>query len=223
MNRVILISGKLQNGKNQVADFIKEFAISEGYKVGIKSFARRLKDNCKKDFRMLVEYLNEYVDEFISEHGELLNKNALLKLKKLKIKDENWYEDKTDITRIILQIVGTEIFRNRVDKNYWIKQIAQEDIDENFVFITDGRFVNELEIYSDLIIKNKKEIEVFKIRVNRDELKKDKIYNEHSSEKELDDYEGWDFVINNNGSLEDLKEKVMEVYQQIKEKVGNGL
>jgi dephospho-CoA kinase len=215
--KVVLISGKLQNGKNQVADFLKEFAQEDNYKIGNKSFANKLKNNCKQDFIMLVEYLNEYVEDFISNFGDCLTVEAMQKLKQLKIRDDNWYEDKTDVTRIILQIVGTEIFRQRVDNDYWIKQISDEEIKDDFVFITDGRFLNEIELYSSLIKEKNKNVEVYKIRVNRKDLKTDNIYNEHLSEKELDNYTGWDFVINNNGTLEDLKNNVKEVYNKIKE------
>ena len=45
----------------------------------------------------------------------------------------------------------------------------------------------------------------FTVRVNRDSLVKP--YNEHKSEKELDNYD-FHYVIDNNGTLEELREKV---------------
>jgi dephospho-CoA kinase len=44
------------------------------------------------------------------------------------------------------------------------------------------------------------------IRVNNPRIKSTE--NEHISETALDNYEGFDYIITNDGTLEDLKEKI---------------
>jgi chloramphenicol 3-O-phosphotransferase len=57
MKRIILISGKLQSGKNQLAEFLKEEFAKKNLNVGQDLFAGPLKDWCKEDFRPLTELL----------------------------------------------------------------------------------------------------------------------------------------------------------------------
>jgi dephospho-CoA kinase len=38
---------------------------------------------------------------------------------------------------------------------------------------------------------------------------------EHSSEKELDDYKGFDYFVDNNGTIEELTEKLKQILKQI--------
>lgn len=49
------------------------------------------------------------------------------------------------------------------------------------------------------------------IRVNR----KTKSFDTHISEVALDDYEGFDYIIDNNGTIEELIDKVIEIYNKI--------
>jgi hypothetical protein len=70
-----------------------------------------------------------------------------------------------------------------------------------FWLITDTRFPNEL-----AAVKRRKGIA---IRVVRDSG--NRIGTTHSSETALDHVEDWDFVIENNGSLMDLRQKVYAI------------
>jgi len=68
--------------------------------------------------------------------------------------------------------------------------------------ISDMRFENEFEA-----VKKRGGI---CITIQRGEIPKE----EHSSEKALDGRNDWDYVINNNGSLEELVEKVREILRE---------
>lgn len=65
---------------------------------------------------------------------------------------EELYEQKTDQSRWLMQKVGTEIFRNQVDKDYWVKkggEIIQLLLKLGDVVVDDVRFPNEAQYISD--------------------------------------------------------------------------
>lgn len=108
----------------------------------------------------------------------------------------------------MLQVIGTDVMRDNFDKDVWIKALLSS-IDENKNYIiSDLRFKNEADIL-------KKEGFVL-IRVNRtDNTVSTSRNREHSSETDLDDYTQFDYVINNDGSLEDLRFKVKEILSDL--------
>ena len=111
--------------------------------------------------------------------------------------------------REILQMVGTE-FGRTLHPSIWVNSLMREyfcvqaDLAPNGIdcpnwIITDMRFLNEMEA-----VKKRGGIT---IRVNRNlEESKD----QHESETELDNAE-FDYVINNDGTIEELIEKVREI------------
>lgn len=193
VNRVILISGKLQSGKNQFAEYLKETFEQHGKLVRCDLFAKGVKDGAKEDFKLLCDYLNT------------------LDIPELKTTEENFYEEKTELTRILLQLYGTEIFRNRVDKNHWVKQLiyrAKEN-SEYVSLVTDVRFQNEISL-----LKQDPDLYVCTVRINRT-VNRIGVENEHPSETSLDTYSDWDFHITNNGTLEDLREDAEKMYARL--------
>jgi len=206
LKTIILISGKMQSGKNVVAKFIEEF-MNDKTSVEQLYFAKNLKDYCKNDFKKIVDYMNSFIDNIKTKYESIIPNILFEEIGKLRIEDENFYENKTEFTRLLLQIYGTEIFRDRVDKNYWVNKVAEniKNSDSKYILITDVRFPNEITHLSKSL-NNTKNDELYKIitlRVNRD-LDRNSIIHEHESESRLDDY-NFDYVINNNGSLEELK------------------
>lgn len=228
----VLLSGKMRSGKNQLADYLKEILESKGKKVELDLFAKGVKDGSKEDFQELQRYLNQFtidlkaltrnvfddICNFVGDRGfDLLPMKYRIdeiynKIDSLKIKDENWYEDKTEVTRRILQIYGTEIFRKRVQDNFWINQTKKRVIESkaDIVLITDVRFPNEIEgMYSD-------NYELFTIRVDRKNESTNTV-NEHDSETALDEYDNFVYRVDNNGSLTDLKDAAQSIILNIEE------
>lgn len=133
--------------------------------------------------------------------------------------------------RVILQRIG-ESLRKGVDENIWVNALLntsmlkveeaksnkgiegdsaqEESIDRTITvkkklpnwIITDVRYPNEAEAI--------KSLGGILIRVDRETGYKDN----HISETALDDYDGWDYIIDNNGTLEDLRNKVEELYDR---------
>lgn len=134
--------------------------------------------------------------------------------------------------RLLLQLIGTECGRNIIHPNIWVNSLFSEyrPIDDsrrvsmgNIIdysncpfpnwIISDMRFPNELQS-----VKNRKGIT---IRINRNKNFVDKVNKaientggylpkEHESEIALDDAE-FDYVIDNNGLIDELIEKVKEI------------
>lgn len=125
--------------------------------------------------------------------------------------------------RLLLQLLGTDCGRDILHPNIWVNATMVDyeiknvlDYNYNIVvednlrdayykslpnwIITDMRFANEADA-----VKSRKGLT---IRVNRGyEVRK----NEHASETGLDTYRDFDYIINNNGTIADLVEKVKEI------------
>jgi len=119
----------------------------------------------------------------------------------------------------LLTWIGTEWGRS-INENIWVdnclariheaeKQgcyMSGEPFVNNF-FITDVRFPNEAQTL--------KENGFFLVKVDRDNRPQEERAS-HASENALNDYKDWDFVIDNNSTLEDLYEKLHTLVQVIK-------
>jgi len=218
MKHIILMSGKMRVGKNQAADYIIEDMKSRGLKVETDLFAYDLKNNCKDDFKKLAEYLNGYAESLkslVNTFTNVMTKNEMLDslikaIDEIKVKDENYFEKKNGVTRALLQIYGTEIFRDRVDSDYWAKQVRDRAIESeaDVIIVTDARFPNEINVFNDVVSED---FNVVTIRVERNTG----IVDEHESETALDDFKEWFYIIDNNGSLEELKEATGVVVEEI--------
>ena len=115
--------------------------------------------------------------------------------------------------RELLIKLGTDIIRNKIDENFHINRLLQ-DIEVlsyfyDYFIISDIRFPVEIEKikekYSDVV--------TIKMIRESDELTSDQKKNR--TETSLDDYDKFDYIIENNKSLEDLKERAKEILQEI--------
>lgn len=98
--------------------------------------------------------------------------------------------------REFLQKLGTESVRDVLHPDAWVNALFSNYAYHDKWVITDCRFPNEAEA-----IKDRGGIIV---RVNRTGVKP---INNHESETSLDDYD-FDWIIENNGTIDDLKETV---------------
>jgi len=123
--------------------------------------------------------------------------------------------------RKLLQLLGTEAGRQIIHPNIWVNALfadynplgfdykgsAGKNIKGSWVYpkwiITDVRFPNEVEG-----IKDRGGIV---IRINRDNGTRAIDVNPHLSETALDDYDGFDYVVENDGSIEDLVDKIRQL------------
>jgi len=215
---VILISGKARSGKNTIAELMEHCFHGRGKTVSLESIAQAMKTRTKADFAKLTQFLNNMADEIdtsIKVMGDLSRDprsqayydNLTKVLDKIRTKDNNWLDNKTPLTRMLLQIYGTEIFQYRVDKNYWdgILKTRILESKKQIIMVTDVRFPSNIEELGD---SNK--YRTFTIRVNREVP-----FIDHPTETALDKFTHWDYIVDNNGSLDDLKASANKIVEDI--------
>lgn len=143
--------------------------------------------------------------------------------------------------RTFLQLLGTECGRKIIHPNIWVNATMNDYLPNNPIFekpnwvISDVRFPNEVKVIKDFDGLN---IRVERLSGDRhctcglSELehlyeKEGTVYSkyrhffvqveeEHESETALDKYEDWDYVIHNNGTIEELLEKVTNILKEQK-------
>lgn len=209
MKTLILISGKARSGKNTAAEMLKkEF---EGFKVIEDMFAKSLKQIAEKATEKLQQYLETVaVSSEMWMHGEDYAEVHKHITDKLVFSKENFYDKKTPLTRILLEMIGTDIIRE-IDPNFHVTNLINRSKTEDFdiKLVTDARFKNEIE--------ETYPARVFTLRINRTDVPE----NNHISNTELDNYEHFDFEIKNDGTLEDLEINVKAVAAVIRKKISN--
>jgi hypothetical protein len=115
--------------------------------------------------------------------------------------------------RAILQRFGTECARNHYDDQIWVKSLfkfihdnALDNTHDRWV-VPDVRFSNEVQA-----IKDHNGIVVEIVRTGH--MGENIGIAGHASEISLDSYDGWDYVLENDGTLEDLYSKVDEMMEK---------
>ena len=213
MKTVILLSAKLQSGKNQLCQYMMEYLESKGHSPISTSFAAPLKAGAWEDFQPLFSFLEEQHD-FLLKLGTPPEAIAWMVTK-----EENMYEDKTALSRVILQMYGTEIFRRRVSPTHWVDLCFQNIVgsSKEFFFITDARYPNEMErAYKWLDdADGPGERKVAALRVERPSVARNDLHDQHSSETGLDDFACWDYVVDNIGTLDDLRQSAATICDEI--------
>ena len=97
-----------------------------------------------------------------------------------------------------LQLFGTDVCRH-INDRVWVEMFTETC--QDFTVVDDLRFLNEISACT--------EMGFVTVRIVRDiERKKDL----HVSETEHEKYENYDYVLNNNGTTEDLWTQVEEIY-----------
>lgn len=102
--------------------------------------------------------------------------------------------------RKLLQFIGTDCMRE-ISEDFWVNFLFDKELPQHTA-ITDVRFPNELKA-----IKAKGGVTVLVNRVTG-------LSDTHSSETALDGA-SWDYIIDNNGSFDDLEAQVTDLMEEI--------
>ena len=192
---IIGISGKAQSGKDTVCKMI-------AYTVWYYNYSQRLEpfgiDHYKSHMYSIwgVDYWHV---SFANKLKQCLS--VILNTHTVDVFESNDFK-KSEIdwlgmtVRELLQKFGTAI-RNEVCDDFWVKACLKDYEKGDNWLISDVRFKSEA--------KGIKDLEGIIVRVNREGAGA----GNHISEIDLDDY-SFDYVIDNNGSMEDLLFKVKE-------------
>jgi hypothetical protein len=196
---IIAISGKIGSGKSTVGEIFEK----QGFV--LDSFAKSVKDICS----ILFGYDREKIEG--STPADRLWREKV-------DKNHTNLMGKDFTPRDAMVLVGTEFGRNMIHQNIWIETLFNRYDKNTDILITDLRFPNEYEE-----IKKRGGIV---IRINRPNLTKlTKLTNltnltnlnnlNHISECALDNH-NFDYVINNDTTLYDLQNNVLNIINEIK-------
>lgn len=127
----------------------------------------------------------------------------------------DWDGSEETKPRELLQHLGTEVIRNNIDKDFFIKRLCNDIRVYSYYFdvitISDARFPDE-------VVTPKKLFDnVITIKVVRDNFETSLSDEEqkHSTETALDGFNDYDYVIENNGSIDELNEKVKTIVKEV--------
>ena len=125
----------------------------------------------------------------------------------------NWDGSEETKPRAFLQKLGVELIKQKISSEMLIRRMI-EDVEVysyfyDLIVINDARFPEEIEA-----IKNKFN-NVTSIRVIRNINDYQAEGYKHLTETALDNYNGYDYVIHNDGSKEELEEKVKKLFDEV--------
>lgn len=191
---LIGINGKIGHGKDTVAEIIKRLSYKSWE---IKKFAGKL-----KQIASLLTGIP--VEKFEDQEFKKTKLNSSWSRSIPFGEPARGFKIENMTVRELLQKLGTEAIRNNLHENAWVNALFADfwgSPEPNWL-ISDVRFPNEAReiIHNDGIV----------IRVIRPGVES----SDHPSETSLDDWK-FDYVIENNGTLEELEEKVKMFMMQI--------
>lgn len=220
----IAFCGKMAAGKDTFGEEFSKYAISKKLNPIHLSFGFALKEEIRKLVKAVSEnktpeeIQNTFrVDKNESEYVVNLIKENLKK-------DSEIYNHRTPELRHILQYWGTNVRREK-DPDYWVKEIEKQlkevDMENNAVYITDCRFLNEsvflrrngfLVVYLEVSEKNQK-----KRILKRDNIKVTKSTLSHPSETEIEKIKkikNYDFLLDTNSFKEDeIQKHIQKIFK----------
>lgn len=212
-SHVILISGKKQSGKNTLGDMLAH-SLNHTHKMSVEigAFADELKAYCTRGFPDVFNYLNDpilgKIEDYLVQHGIVPDDDARKWLRGLRCPDGCFGDEKTAMSRLLLQNVGTDLFRNQISEDYWVNIMIDKvrKSPAEYYIITDCRFPNEIEAFVDagFSVHTIRIIDAGFSRIpNRD------ANDLHSSENSLN-FE-CKYNVENNGTIDDLRKRANEI------------
>ena len=158
--------------------------------------------------------LADFLTENLEKQGKKVCKIQVGQyIKYYAMKYFGWNGEVETKPRDLLIELGTEIIRKKIDPDFHIDRLIQDIKVLSYFYdtfvVSDIRFPVEIE-------KPKKEFDnvtTIKMIRNSDEL--NDAQKSHVTETGLDSFNSFDYVIENEGSLEELKEKAMKIVKEI--------
>lgn len=172
---------------------MKIYVIGGKAKSGKNTFGEYLREELKEyGYKPCVMHITEPLYEYARNYFE-------------------WNERDSEKPREFLQKMGIEIIRDKMGKKDFLLNRLYEDIEilENFFdtfIITDARLIHEFESLKE---KYNDVVTIKLIRKNYDN-KLTKEEENHITEKEIKDYNDFDYIIEND-NLDDLKRSALEI------------
>ncbi len=157
----------------------------------------------------------EYIDEYYRSRGlDVVNIQIAYYIKMYAKEIAKWDGDNETKPRQLLQDLGTELIRKQIDEYFFIKRIIQDiDIYSRYfdiITISDGRLPEE---FASIKLAYPETVTVHITRPGyTSRLTKDQ--KAHVTEALVDEIE-YDYEVVNDGTLDDLQKKAIELVQTI--------
>ncbi len=232
---IIGINGKIGSGKDTVGRIIQYLMLDENT---TKYFVQ---DWINKEHYLLDTHSNWEIKKFagkLKQIASILTGATLEQLEDQDFKKREMGPEWGITYRELLQKLGTEAMRNGLHENVWVNALMadyhltpnksmDELFNEHFLnnkseihyklpnwIITDMRFPNEMDAVKSkggiTIRVNRKGFPITHSKTGETHLLSRDAFTEHPSETALDNHE-FDYVIDNNGSISDLIDKVKDI------------
>jgi len=203
--KVYVFYGKKGSGKDACREFVEEVY---GRRTGRYSFAYVLKEVVWKLFEDKIKNKQRLIGDINFKEEEIEDWEIPTIIRRMySIPEEKW------TGRRLLQWFGTEICRTMFS-DVWVRALIKDLVEYEHLYdcitITDCRFQNEYDALKNEVPQ--KGYEVIFVEVKRDNLPQNQ-FGEHISEKGMDDFKA-DYVIENNGTLDELREKVLPIIKK---------
>jgi len=176
----------------------------------------------KKDPKVLLlsgkyEHGKDTLAQYIKNEYEKKGKLVLILsfgfyIKEYAKKITDWNEEDSNKPRELLQAIGSELIRKQISEYFFVNKLIEDIKVYSYFFdiivVPDCRF--------------KIEIETLKTKLNKvDAIKIDRLdyintnIDENKIDTDLEDYEYFDYIINNDSTLEVLKQKVHLLVEEV--------
>ena len=161
------------------------------------------------------------IKKYFSEHGKDSVVTSYGKYIKMFVKElTGWDGVSEPKPRELLQNLGTGVIREKLGKEEFFVKRINEDLDVyneyvNAVMLDDVRLPIEMEYFKDKC-KN-----MITMHINRPNFENDLTGKQrnHRTEVALDDYKDFDYMIENDGTLDDLEKKLFDLMDDIMKEV----
>lgn len=209
--RIYLLSGKMGSGKNYVAELLKKKLLEQDKTVTVTMFASKLKQMASEVFEPIGNYLKDELDILKRNFNKeiLLTPHVINFNDKLTLKKEQFFEDKTQLSRLLLQALGTDIIRTHVDDSFWVKATGDYIMTHKTTdfIITDWRYENEFTELQRYLKENSltSKYEIVLVNIQRQITRVSYIEAKlHDSENALNNFKKFDAVINNDDEEDNM-------------------
>lgn len=210
MRTLIILSAKMQAGKDTLCDFMRGTLAQEyGVSSYQSAYANEMKEGAIEDLAPIFTMLGE-------QREKLLQAGVATDLLDwMLVSRDRVFNKKTPVTRAALQSYG-DLFRRRVSDLHWVDRCLAnlESSDAEFLFITDARRVNEIECA--VAWAESHGIRPVTIRISRNSDQAGSSLT-HPSETALDDFKSWHYLVDNNGTIEQLRDAATAILEELLE------
>lgn len=156
------------------------------------------------------------VKEYYENNGKkVINLQYSSYIKEYAKKISDWDGSEETKPRELLQLLGTEVIRQKIDPLFFVDAIIKDMKVYSYFFdvivVSDVRTPEEIDCPKESF-KN-----VFSFNVRRTNFDTSLTGNEqkHYTEIALDNYEKFDYIVLNDGTIEELKDKVNKILEGI--------